>query len=210
MGREIRVVRKGGDRGGIGHGRLEPNGTRGGPGRPPPVSEPEPQSTAEARRAIEQTRGRISSTIDAIEGRISHAREEIKDRLDVVTPLRERIRSNTGLSLGVAFGAGLLLAVLTRGEETTKPRGKARALARGRGHEEPLDADEREALRHWRKERRERLAGKLGGNGMTGRGMSFGGEALDEESAMTVLGHALIEGVRSGLRDRWRGGRAGG
>lgn len=101
---------------------------------------PSPQSTEEARRAVEEARGRISSTIDAIEDRVEEAREGLKERLDVLRPVRDRIRRNGWKAVGVAFGAGLALGLLTGGEDR-----------------DLIDEDERRELRRWRAERRSRL-----------------------------------------------------
>lgn len=179
MAREIRVVRK--------------VGRRGPDSRRSPVIGPEPQTTEEARRAIEQTRGRISSTLDAIEDRIGNTKEEIRDRIDVVTPLRERIRAHRGMSLGIAFGAGLLLSLVTG-------RDKSRGM---------LDESEREELRRWRAERRHRLRHEelvRSAHAAHRRPEEIEGEG----SGLELLGDAIAQGIMTGLRDRWRGsGRAG-
>lgn len=105
----------------------------------------EPATTDEARRAIEETRGRISATLDEIEGRIEEARESIREKMDVTRPIRNRLREHPLPGIGVVFGAGLVLGLLTGGKEK---KGK---------HREMPGKEEREALRRWRAERRERL-----------------------------------------------------
>lgn len=64
-----------------------------------------------ARAEIEQTRARMSDTIDEIESVLVRKKEHIQDRLDVLSPIRERPLP----SLGAAFGAGLLLGLVTGG-----------------------------------------------------------------------------------------------
>ncbi|MFS8636465.1 MAG: hypothetical protein FWJ74_00175 [Gemmatimonadota bacterium] len=105
----------------------------------------EPATTDEARRAIEETRGRISATLDEIEGRIEEARENIREKVDVTRPIRNRLREHPLPGIGIVFGAGLVLGLLTGGKEK---EGK---------HREMPGKEEREELRRWRAERRERL-----------------------------------------------------
>lgn len=88
----------------------------------------------EARAEIEQTRSRMSETIDEIEEVLSHKREQLQDKLDVLAPIREKPLP----SLGAAFGAGLFLGLVTGGDDDG-----------GRSHD--YDEDEAE---HW--ERRAR------------------------------------------------------
>lgn len=104
----------------------------------------QPETTGDARRAIEETRGRISATLDEIEDRIDETRQQIREKVDVARPVRDRLRSRPLAGLGVALGAGLVLGLLTGGKE--KPRRRM------------LDEEEREDLRRWRSERRERLS----------------------------------------------------
>lgn len=114
-----------------------------------------PASVDDARHAIAETRDRISATLDAIEFKIERKKDELKDKADVLRPVRSRIRSSPWQALGIAAGAGLVLGLLTGGEdEEEQPRGRrgARHLT---GY--TLDADDREALREWRAERRERM-----------------------------------------------------
>lgn len=90
----------------------------------------------EARADIEQTRSRMSETIDEIEGALSRKREQIQDKLDVFAPIREKPLP----SLGAAFGAGLLLGLVTGGDDDG-----------GRSH----DYDEEEdGAEHWEKRSR--------------------------------------------------------
>jgi hypothetical protein len=78
---------------------------------------------ADARRQIEATRARISGTIDDIEESILRKKGRIEEKLDVLSSVRERPVQ----LLGAAFGAGLLLGLITGGgdedeEEETKHR----------------------------------------------------------------------------------------
>jgi ElaB/YqjD/DUF883 family membrane-anchored ribosome-binding protein len=83
------------------------------------------------RADIEQTRARMSETIDDIEDVLVHRKEEIQDRLDVMAPVRERPLP----SAGIVFGAGLLLGLLTGG---------------GDEHEHEEEHEARHHLRHGR------------------------------------------------------------
>lgn len=63
------------------------------------------------RAEIEQTRARMSDTIDEIEEALARKREQIQERLDVFSRVRERPL----VFAGAAFGVGLLLGLLTGG-----------------------------------------------------------------------------------------------
>ncbi len=65
------------------------------------------------RAEIEHTRERMSETIGEIEGVLARKREQLQDRLDVLAPIRERPLP----AAGIAFGAGLVLGLLTGGDE---------------------------------------------------------------------------------------------
>jgi ElaB/YqjD/DUF883 family membrane-anchored ribosome-binding protein len=69
---------------------------------------PDPEG---AREEIQATRARISETIDEIEGALLQKKERIEDRLDVMAPVREQPMK----TLGIVFGAGLVLGLLTGG-----------------------------------------------------------------------------------------------
>jgi ElaB/YqjD/DUF883 family membrane-anchored ribosome-binding protein len=74
---------------------------------------PEYEEPDTARAEIEATRARMSETIDEIEDVLVRKKERIQSRLDVLAPVRE----NPWPSMGVALGAGLLVGLLTGGEE---------------------------------------------------------------------------------------------
>lgn len=65
-----------------------------------------------ARSEIEQTRQRMTGTLDAIEDKLVRKKTEIQDRLDVLAPAREQPM----LAAGLAFGGGLMLGLLTGGD----------------------------------------------------------------------------------------------
>jgi ElaB/YqjD/DUF883 family membrane-anchored ribosome-binding protein len=107
----------------------------------------------EAMRAeIEQTRARMSETIDEIEGALIRKKEEIQDRLDVLSPVKE----NPWSSLGIIFGTGVLLGFATGGGDDEEEeyeydggysfsggRSAGYATALGIGAATHLDAEER-------------------------------------------------------------------
>lgn len=64
-----------------------------------------------ARAEIEQTRARMSSTIDTIEEVLLRKKEQIQERLDVMAPVREHPLE----AAAAVFGAGLVLGLLTGG-----------------------------------------------------------------------------------------------
>jgi ElaB/YqjD/DUF883 family membrane-anchored ribosome-binding protein len=66
-----------------------------------------------ARADIEATRARMSGTIDNIEDALVRKKEEIQHRFDIIAPVRE----NPWPSMGIALGAGLVLGLLTGGED---------------------------------------------------------------------------------------------
>ncbi len=76
----------------------------------------EPQNLDDARDAIADTRDRISATLDAIEARIDETKQDIRRRVDVLRPVRERVQANPWGALGVSIGAGFAIGLLTRGD----------------------------------------------------------------------------------------------
>lgn len=70
-----------------------------------------------ARMQIEQTRARMSETIDQIEGALLRKKENIEERLDVMAPVRRKARENPYPIIGGVFLAGLVLGLLTGGDD---------------------------------------------------------------------------------------------
>jgi ElaB/YqjD/DUF883 family membrane-anchored ribosome-binding protein len=113
-----------------------------------------PRTVDEARDAVEQSRQRISSTLDQLEGRIVEKKHELQDRADVLRPVRDRIAKRPFTAVVVGVGVGAVLGSLGGGSDTDeRPRRGARGSARRSG----LSDDDRADLRRWRKARRERL-----------------------------------------------------
>jgi hypothetical protein len=91
-------------------------------GAPPPGTIAEVDDPELARLQIEQTRARMSDTIEQIESSLLHKKEEIlqkkeeiEDRLDVISPLRRTARENPVPAAVGVFLAGLALGWLTGG-----------------------------------------------------------------------------------------------
>lgn len=121
------------------------------PGRPvgtpapapaPAVQRPPrfPDDPDAARAEIAATRARMSETIDEIEDVLIRKKEEIRDRLDVMDPVREQpLRS-----LAMVFGAALVLGFLTGGSKRKHTEVRY-VLAEGRLQaDDDEDADEDE------------------------------------------------------------------
>lgn len=85
------------------------------------------------RSEIESTRERMSSTIDEIESVLARKKEALQDKLDVLSPVRERPLQATG----IAFGVGLALGLLTGGggddsdDDDRYPRAQSYGLGLG-------------------------------------------------------------------------------
>ncbi|HEU0014014.1 MAG TPA: hypothetical protein VFQ45_10040 [Longimicrobium sp.] len=99
-----------------------------------------------ARAQIEATRARMSGTIEEIEARLAakkqellQKKEELTGRLDVMRPVREKVRDNSWAALGGVFAAGLLLGYLTGGGDEDEARPAVREFSgyeHRPGHEE--------------------------------------------------------------------------
>lgn len=70
-----------------------------------------------ARMQIEQTRARMSDTIDQIEETLLRKKERIEEKMDVMAPVRRKARENAYPVLGGVFLAGLILGYLTGGDD---------------------------------------------------------------------------------------------
>ncbi len=88
----------------------------------------DPHSIEEARDAIAATRQRIARDLDVIEDRLRGTADELRERLDLLEPARTRIRADVWTSLGVAFGAGVLVALLTGHDHHGRRRLPARMI----------------------------------------------------------------------------------
>ncbi|HEX2201796.1 MAG TPA: DUF3618 domain-containing protein [Longimicrobium sp.] len=96
-----------------------------GPGVPGTVAATDDPDTV--RTEIEQTRARMSSTIDQLESALIRKKERIEERLDVAAPVRERPL----LYVGGVFAAGLVLGLLTGGKDRDEREVEERDLAYG-------------------------------------------------------------------------------
>jgi len=103
-----------------------------------------PRSVVEARLAVASSRERISATLDELEGRISDKKEALRDRIDVVRPVRAVVGAAPLVAMVAATGAGLLVGLASRGR-------------RKRVSEVQLSEEDRAAISRWRSERRKRL-----------------------------------------------------
>jgi ElaB/YqjD/DUF883 family membrane-anchored ribosome-binding protein len=123
-------------------GHALPGGTPSRRTDPGAVVADDPQAV---RSEIENTRERMSSTIDEIENVLARKKERLQDRLDVLSPIRERPLPATG----IAFGVGLALGLLTGGGDSDDddhrhlPRAQSYGLGLGAmGMGAGMDADE--------------------------------------------------------------------
>src|SRR5690606_25969457 len=98
-------------------------------GPPRPRREPEfPEDPRAARAEIEATRARMSDTLDEIEEVLLRKKESIREKMDVLAP----VRADPVRTIAMIFGAAVLLGFLTGGRN-----GKRRA---GRDHRAALSA----------------------------------------------------------------------
>ena len=72
-----------------------------------------PRDPEAARAQLEQTRARMSDTIDEIEATLLQKKEEIRNRLDV----RARIKEKPLHAAGIVLGIGFLVGFLTGGDD---------------------------------------------------------------------------------------------
>jgi hypothetical protein len=91
---------------------LEAHTHAGTPGTIAQVDDPEL-----ARMQIEHTRARMSETIDQIEDALVRKRAQVEEKLDVMAPVRRRVRDNAWPMLGGVFLGGLILGFLTGGDD---------------------------------------------------------------------------------------------
>jgi ElaB/YqjD/DUF883 family membrane-anchored ribosome-binding protein len=70
----------------------------------------EPRTVEEARRAVEQSRERMSHTLNALEHQLTTTKDQIEAKVDVLRPVKKRVRKRPLVALAVAFGVGVLLS----------------------------------------------------------------------------------------------------
>lgn len=70
----------------------------------------EPETVEEARRAVEASRARMSDTLNALQHQITHKKEQLEAKMDVMRPVKSKVRARPLVALAVAFGVGLLLS----------------------------------------------------------------------------------------------------
>jgi len=112
------------------------------------------------RAEIEQTRERMSDTIDEIENALTRKREQLQEKLDILSPVKQRPLPSAGIS----FGVGLVLGLLTGGDDDDEGDDddgySARAFSRSRRHVHSgsdSDSEDWEARSHMWQERAQRL-----------------------------------------------------
>lgn len=127
--------------------RIERSPVRSSAGRAPTptmrASRAAPSTPRAARREIEYTRQEIGDTVGLIRERLQRRADTVREKLDVVSEVRERVRQDPWPLLGAAFAAGLLAGWLTGGRDEP-------------GYES-LVGDELDEIRRWRRERRRHL-----------------------------------------------------
>ena len=119
------------------------------PGRPAPRDHGDASVDPEIARAeIEAIRARMSGTIDEIEEALLRRKERVARRLDLFRTIRERPLA----SLAAAFAAGLILGLLTGGDEGQEP---APVAARSGSRAERWEHRSRRLLRIAQEQERE-------------------------------------------------------
>lgn len=163
----------------------------------PPAVERTTDDPDVARAEIEMTRTRMSETIDDIEDALLRKKARIQDRLDVLAPVRE----NPLPSAAAALGAGLLLGLLTGGDDDeSDDRYEVRARAySGDFDDELLQAEERAATWEARARRLMKLAREQEEEleaSSRGRGRDWDDEEYDDElDDVSGIRSRVTEGV---------------
>jgi ElaB/YqjD/DUF883 family membrane-anchored ribosome-binding protein len=88
------------------------------------------RTVEEAQRAVEESRERMSDTLDAIESRLVAKKQELSDRMDVMRPVKQRVRSHPWQAVAVAVGLGLVLSKLREKRHARDEEQKAGRLRR--------------------------------------------------------------------------------
>ena len=159
------------------------------------------------RAEIEQTRARMSGTIEEIEEALARKRAQIHERLDFLAPVRERPM----VSALAAFGVGLLLGLITGGgddEDELELRGTGSAAWRGRA--DLWENRARRLLRVAREQKEEIRDLQERYGSLYSRDVELGGFDDEDEaggalrSATTGLRDSVLHGVTSVLTDAYR------
>jgi len=158
------------------------------------------------RAEIEQTRARMSGTIEEIEEALARKRAQIHEKLDFLAPIRERPMT----SALAAFGVGLLVGLLTGGDDEDEVEAYGRGGTEWRDRSALWENRARRLLRLAREQEEEirdlqERYGTLYSRDFEMRG--FEGE--DETSgalrtATTGLRDSVLHGVTSVLTDAYR------
>ena len=74
----------------------------------------EPRTVEEARRAVVESRERLSDTLGNIEQSLTVKKQELEAKVDVLRPVKKRVRSRPLAALAVALGVGILLGRMRR------------------------------------------------------------------------------------------------
>jgi ElaB/YqjD/DUF883 family membrane-anchored ribosome-binding protein len=155
-----------------------------------------PQTVDEAREAVERSRERISSTLDALEGRIVDKKHELQDKADVLRPVRERVVARPFTAVAVGLGVGALLGSLGGGDDEADVQRSRSGRERGR----LIEDDDRRELREWRRARRERLRAVARQGGSEDRPGRSGRPDRDEaDSRFDGLKHQLMGAVTTAI-----------
>lgn len=86
--------------------------------RPTAAGNGRPSDPAEMRREIERTRARMSTTLDAVEARITHERRSLERKKDelidraTMKGVREKLSREPWRSMAIAFAAGYIIAAI--------------------------------------------------------------------------------------------------
>lgn len=95
-----------------------------------------------ARLQIEQTRARMSDTLERIEESLARKKDRIEERMDVLGTARRTVRDRGLVTVGGVFAVGLVLGWLTGGGDDEEPEPAVRRFA-------PDFDRERTYVDHW-------------------------------------------------------------
>lgn len=101
---------------------------------------PEAATIAQARAHVEQSRARISDTLDDIEERLLEKRHELQEKLDVRKRMREQIDREPLVAVAAAAGAGFLVGLMGRRRRRgAAEQAELRALLEAQDYDESGD-----------------------------------------------------------------------